>query len=317
MSKQPVITVNNVSKIYPHSIVAVDSLSLTLHQGEIFGMLGPNGAGKTTTIRMILGLTEPTSGLIDILGLDPLRRPLDVKRRVAYMPDAMGFYEDLSAYDNLDYIARFINIDHHERERRIVDAVQKMGLEDRLFDKVSTFSHGMKRRLGLAEILVRQPAIAILDEPTQGLDPHRTTEFLHMIQTLTDEGMSVLLASHHLEEVQSICDRVGLFHQGRMDLCGTIDELATQLFGGNFEIVVQIGETPDVDIAMILKDILGVSQVIKKDHGTYQITATRDVRPTVATTIVSQGCELFSMDIHRHTLHAVYQAYYQEVYHAA
>lgn len=138
------------------------------------------------------------------------------------MPDDMGFYEDMSAYENLDYTARFLGLSYDERKRRIISAVSKMGLEQRLFDTVRTYSHGMKRRLGLAEVLVKQPAIAILDEPTQGLDPHSTAEFLTMIRSLKkEEGMSVILASFHLNEVQSICDRVGLFHAGRMALSGT------------------------------------------------------------------------------------------------
>ncbi|MDX9940055.1 MAG: ABC transporter ATP-binding protein [Sphaerochaetaceae bacterium] len=313
-----VVTLRNLSKIYGNNTVAVDSLSLELRKGEVFGILGPNGAGKTTTIRMMLGLTEPTSGSIDILGMDPLRTPLEVKRNVAYMPDDMGFYEDMSGYENLDYTARFLGLGYDERRSRILAAVSRMGLEHRLSDRVRTYSHGMKRRLALAEVLVKRPAIAILDEPTQGLDPHSTAEFLTMIRSLKkEEGMSVILASHHLNEVQSICDRVGLFHAGRMDLSGTVDELATRLFGGKMEVVIEVGETGNRDVAKVLGTIGGVSNILREKEGVYRVTVDSDIRPGIASALVDADAALYSMDVHRHTLDAVYQAYYKEVHDAA
>lgn len=318
METKTVVSLDNVSKIYGNGTVAVDALTMELHQGEVFGILGPNGAGKTTTIRMLLGFTEPSSGKVEMLGMDPFRAPLAVKRNIAYMPDAMGFYEDMSAYDNLDYTARFLRLDHQERKRRIVEAVSKMGLENRLYDKVRTFSHGMKRRLGLAEVLVKQPAVAILDEPTQGLDPRSTGEFLTMIATLKQEsGMAVILASHHLNEVQSICDRVGLFHKGRMDLSGTVDELATKMFGGKLEILVNVPDAQETQLSRLLGKIEGVSHIARQEDGRYRISVHADIRPTIAAALVHGGIDLYGMELHRHSLDAVYHAYYKEVHDAA
>lgn len=315
MSTHTVLTLDGVSKRYPNGTVAVDSLSLELNHGEVFGILGPNGSGKTTTILMILGLTEPTHGTIGILGLNPLRSPLAVKRQVAYMPDTVGFYEDMTAFANLDYTARFLGLDASERKGRIVGAMEKMGVADRMNDKVRTFSHGMKRRLGLAEVLVKKPSAAILDEPTQGLDPRSVSEFLDLILSLKrDEGITILLSSHHLNEVQSVCDRVGLFHKGKMDLYGTLDELAAQLFGGDHETIVRVGSG---DIVDLLRQIPSVSDVQALGDHAYRVTSAGEIRPQIARLLVGSDIELFGMEARRHSLDAVYQAYYKEVHDAA
>ena len=174
---------------------AVDNVSFTVARGEIFGLLGPNGAGKTTTILMLLGLTEISSGAARVLGHDPVREPLAVKRRVGYLPDSVGFYDYLSARDNLRYTARLIGFSEAEREARIADALQRVDLAEVAGNRVGTYSRGMRQRLGLAEILMKNVAIAILDEPTSGLDPQATLELLEMIRGLKREGVSVLLSS--------------------------------------------------------------------------------------------------------------------------
>lgn len=315
MQKNTVLSIQGLSKQYPNGNVAVDAVSLSLQKGEVFGILGPNGSGKTTTILMILGLTEPTAGTIDILGLDPLRSPLQVKRQVGYMPDTVGFYDDMTAFENLDYTAKFLQFDVSQREKRINEALEKMGLEKRKHDRVRTFSHGMKQRLGLAEVLVKQPSIAILDEPTQGLDPQSVSEFLELILSLKrDEGITVLLSSHQLNEVQSICDRVGLFSHGRMELCGTLNELSSQLFGGDYETTMRIG---DGDLAPIAQNIPSVTHVEQLGKGLYHITSKEEVRPALVRAAVEAGIEIFEISTHVHSLDEIYQAYFKEVDHAA
>src|SRR5262245_52746335 len=161
--------------------VAVDHVDLDVRAGEIVGILGPNGSGKTTTILMLLGLTEPSGGHAEVAGFDPLREPLEVKRRVGYLPDQVGFYDTLSARDNLAYTGRLAGLSRPEIDERFAAAIDRVGLGDVGRARVGTFSQGMRQRLGLAEILMKRPSVAILDEPTTALDPHSTQEFLEMI----------------------------------------------------------------------------------------------------------------------------------------
>ncbi|MCS7261307.1 MAG: ABC transporter ATP-binding protein, partial [Anaerolineae bacterium] len=204
-----VVETHDLTKKYG-DLVAVDQLNLRIRPGEVFGILGPNGSGKTTTILMLLGLTEPTSGSVRVLGLDPARQPLSVKARVGYMPDEVGFYDELSARVNLTYITKLNGLPRAEAQRRIEEALAHMGLQDVADQPVRTFSRGMRRRLGVAEVLLKRPQLVILDEPTQGLDPEGAREFLNIIRGLKQDGITVLLSSHLLHQVQAVCDRVGL-----------------------------------------------------------------------------------------------------------
>ena len=203
---EPLIEVRHLSKQYGETTV-VDDASFTVNGGEIFGLLGPNGAGKTTTILMLLGLTEISSGQARMLGHDPEREPLAVKRRVGYLPDSVGFYDHLTGLDNLRYTARLMGMSESEREARIATALQRVDLYAVAEKRVGTFSRGMRQRLGLAEILMKDAAIAILDEPTSGLDPQATLELLDIIRGLKREGVSVLLSSHLLDRVRLLADR--------------------------------------------------------------------------------------------------------------
>src|SRR5262245_52825794 len=168
-----VLEAQNLTKRYNGTAV-VKGISFAVARGEIFGLLGPNGAGKTTTILMLLGLSEISDGQARVLGYDPTREPLQVKRRVGYLPDAVGFYDNMSAAENMRYIARLIGIDRGEREERIASSLAHVGLIEFADQRVGTFSRGMRQRLGLAEILMKNAEIAILDEPTSGLDPQAT-----------------------------------------------------------------------------------------------------------------------------------------------
>ena len=175
-----VVETQNLTKRY-HGKVAVNALNLTVQEGEIFGFLGPNGAGKTTTILMLLGLTEPTSGRVAVCGFDPTHEPLEVKRRVGYLPENPGFYEDISARENLLYMARLNRIPEDEIRRRVSEVLQQMELTDDSRRLVREFSRGMKQRLGIAEVLVKNPQAVILDEPTLGIDPDGAIRILEII----------------------------------------------------------------------------------------------------------------------------------------
>jgi ABC-2 type transport system ATP-binding protein len=230
-----VIEVQALTKRYGSAVV-VDGISFAVKRGEVFGLLAPNGAGKTTTILMLIGLTEVTGGSVNIMGHDPAREPLQVKRLVGYLPDTVGFYDHMTALDNLRYTAGLIGIEAASRDKKIAAALERAGLGDVGQKRVGAFSRGMRQRLGLAEILLKDVAVAILDEPTSGLDPQATNEFLESIRSLKHDGVAVLLSSHLLERVQSVCDRVALFNAGRIVLIGTVTDLATQVLGGGYHV---------------------------------------------------------------------------------
>ena len=226
-----VIETRDLTKKYG-DFVAVDALNLRVKRSEVFGLLGPNGAGKTTTILMLLGLTEPTSGKVKVLGFDPARQPLSIKSRAGYIPDQVGFYDELTARENLIYIAKLNGLPRQESNKRIDEALEKVGLTTVAGKSVKTFSRGMRQRLGVADVLIKNPQLIIMDEPTQGLDPELAREFLQLIRELSGAGITILLSSHLLYQVQEVCDRVGLFRQGHMVLEGTVTELAQKVLGG-------------------------------------------------------------------------------------
>ncbi|MDE2283853.1 MAG: ABC transporter ATP-binding protein [Hyphomicrobiales bacterium] len=307
MSEQAVIEAKNLTKTYG-STAAVDHISFTVGRGEIFGLLGPNGAGKTTTILMLLGLTDISGGEVRVVGFDPAREPLSVKRRVGYLPDTVGFYDQMSAADNLRYTARLIGFKKAEREQKIAAALDRVGLAEQAEKRVATFSRGMRQRLGLAEILMKGAQVAILDEPTTGLDPHATSELLGVIRGFKAEGVSVLLSSHMLERVQSICDRVALFSGGKIALMGTVAELGREILGGGY--VVDI-EADGAGLAERLALIPGVSGVERTGIGKLRLQADRDVRPEAAAEVVAMQGRLKFLGVQEPSLDTIYTRYFE------
>ncbi len=231
MSNQAVIETHELSKIYKGQ-TAVEKLSFRVEAGEIFGFLGPNGAGKTTTLLMLLGLTEPTSGSARVLGMDPAREPIKVKSMIGYLQDNMGFYGDLNARQMLDFIAELNNVATDRAEERITTALQVVGLAEEQDKKIAAYSRGMRQRLGIAELLIKDSKVAFLDEPTLGLDPDGTNRMIELIQSLCqDKKMTILLSSHMLHQVQKICHRIGIMIKGRMVAQGAMEHLAREKFG--------------------------------------------------------------------------------------
>jgi ABC-2 type transport system ATP-binding protein len=306
-----VIEAERLTKRYD-GLAAVNGISFSVSQGEIFGLLGPNGAGKTTTILMLLGLTEISEGKARVLGHDPVREPLAVKRRVGYMPDQVGFYDNLTAADNLRYTGRLIGLEREEREDKIASALGHVGLSDVRDDRVQTFSRGMKQRLGLAEILMKDAQIAILDEPTSGLDPQATLELLAIIRDLKQRGVSVLLSSHLLDRVQSVCDRVALFNQGNIVLMGRIADLGRQVLGGGFNVEV---EAEGQGLSECLAKVSGVRKVEQVGPNRVRLLADGDVRPEAAAAVVSAGGRLLRLSVEEPSLEMIYTRYFQNVPH--
>jgi ABC-2 type transport system ATP-binding protein len=211
---------------------AVDSLSFEVREGEIFGFLGPNGAGKSTTLLMLLGLTRPTEGSAVVCGLDPQRKAMEIKRIVGYLPENVWYYGDMDAAQTLRFIADLNGMSKGEAEEKIRELLDLVGLGENGRKKVGAYSRGMKQRLGVAEVLLKDPKVLFLDEPTLGLDPDGAIRLIELIQSLSRErGITVLLSSHHLHQVQKISHRVGIMIRGRMVAEGTIDTLAREKFG--------------------------------------------------------------------------------------
>jgi len=310
-----VIETHDLTKRYG-SNTAVDGVSFTVGRGEIFGLLGPNGAGKTTTILMMLGLSEITAGSVRVLGHDPAREPLQVKRRVGYLPDTVGFYDHMTATDNLRYTAGLIGIPAADRGSRIAAALDRVGLHDVANKRVGTFSRGMRQRLGLAEIVMKDASIAILDEPTSGLDPQATAELLEMIRGLKRDGVAVLISSHLLERVQSVCDRVALFNAGRIALIGSVPELARQVLGGGYTVEV---EADGAGLAERLAMVPGVRAIETPGPGRFRLLAEGDVRPQAAAAVVNGGGQLRRLSVAEPSLDAIYNRYFanEGVRHAA
>ncbi len=231
MEGQTIIEAEGLTKKYGTQI-AVNSLTLQIREGEVFGFLGPNGAGKTTTLLMFLGLTEPNSGKVRIVGFDPTREPLRVKEKVGYLPENVGFYDDMDARQNLRFIARLNRISDGISAKKIDELLQQVGLFEEGKKKVGTYSKGMRQRLGIAEVLIKEPKLIFLDEPTIGLDPDGTNRMLDLIHSLSrDRNITIFLSSHLLDQVQRICDRVGIMIKGNLVAIGPIQELAKKKLG--------------------------------------------------------------------------------------
>ncbi|MBB5437733.1 ABC-2 type transport system ATP-binding protein [Pedobacter sp. AK017] len=313
--KDPIIQLKSLTKCYGTQR-AVDDLSLDIYKGEIFGLLGPNGAGKTTTILMMLGLTDPTSGSAFVCGYNATNNPIAVKRKVGYMPDSLGFYDNMTALDNLKYIARLNGLTEKEIKVRTVETMETVGLSAALNKKTATFSRGMKQRLGLADVLIKQPDVIILDEPTLGIDPSGVREFLALIKRLSKEqGLTVLLSSHHLHHVQQVCDRVGIFVKGKLLAQGNIDTLSGNVFN-NAGHVVSIRLANVIPQPWALEQELEQWETIKQiriNEKTIEFECTQDITPALVRFFVEKGCDITGVHQKDYGLDDIYQKYFEDI----
>ena len=295
------------------SFTAVDHLNLSVKKGEVFGLLGPNGARKSPTILMILGLTDPTNGHASVCGIDPTAKPIEVKRLVGYLPEDVGFYDDRTGFDNLMYTARLNSIPETEARQRGERLLERVGLSAEAGKKTGLYSRGMRQRLGLADVLIKNPEIIILDEPTLGIDPKGVREFLNLILELSkEEGLTVLFSSHHLHQVQQVCDRVGLFVKGKLLAEGNIQSLAEKLFTRS-PYVIEAGISgngiTDNTVDLLLKPLNGVEDITLKD-GYYEISCSRDVTAEIAKKIVESGLLLTHLSRKEYGLDDIYYRYF-------
>jgi ABC-2 type transport system ATP-binding protein len=306
-----VVETKDLTKNYG-DITAVDRLNLHIEEGDIFGFLGPNGAGKTTTILMLLGLTEPTSGTAYVAGYNSTREPLNVKRITGYVPEKVGFYDDLTAAYNLTYTARLNGLSDNLADKRITEALDIVGLPKAAGRKVGEFSRGMKQRLAIADILVKQPKIAIMDEPTSGIDPEGIVQVLDLIAKIAKErNMTIIMSSHQLYQVQRICNRVGMLMNGRLVVTGLLDELSREAMGGSqFRIEVKLTDITSAVIEAI-KRISGVLSV-EQSKDKLSVSCSEDLRPQIARAIVDAGGLMIEMKIQSFALEDIYLKYFRE-----
>jgi len=314
------IDIKGLTKKYGDHI-AVNNLNLSIEKGEIFGLLGPNGAGKSTTILMLLGLTEVDSGSVKVCGIDSGRNPLEVKRKVGYLPEDVGFYNDYSGLQNLMYIARLNDIREEEAKRAALEILQEVGLEDVKDSKVASYSRGMRQRLGLADVLIKNPEVIILDEPTLGLDPEGVKKFLQLIVRLSrKKGITVLFSSHHLHQIQQVCDRVGIFVKGKMLAGGKISSLAQQLFSKNaFTLEGGISSVeeyvkPSLSMKELVHKMNAIPEVahVEFEENRFVVESNKDVSAELSRLVVQSGYGLNFLSKKEYGLDDIYYQYFQE-----
>jgi ABC-2 type transport system ATP-binding protein len=292
-------------------VTVVDHLNFHVRENEVVGLLGPNGAGKTTTILMMLGLTEPVSGTIRVCGFDPTREPLKVKRIVGYLPEVVGFYYNLTARENLEFIADLNNLSRAESKKRVERVLELVGLTAERDMLTGKFSRGMKQRLGIADVLIKEPKLIILDEPTSGLDPQGINQLLDVIAGLPQMGTTVLLSSHQLYQVQRVCHSVGILSKGKMVIEGLIDELGREaMAGGRYIIEIEIAE-PKAELADIVKKVPGVERV-EVEGNVFKISTNSDLRSQISKVVVDSNALLVQMKLHEFSLDDIYMKYFNE-----
>ncbi len=294
------IRIENLTKLYGR-VRAVDSLSLEVETGEVFGFLGPNGAGKTTTILSMLGLVIPDKGRVELLGYDITREPIRIKERVGYLPENATVYGELTAWKNLEFFANFYRMSNTEKERRITKLLKMVGLWEVRYRKAKTFSKGMKQRLLIAQTFINDPELLILDEPTSGLDPEGTRLVKDLIRKAKSEGKTIFFSSHILSEVEELSDRVGIIVAGKLRASGTIREIKRKFMElEGYEIVIETKEPlPEIEHTEAIR--------IKKLAPNRAVIFTHsDIREELSRYLTSRGITILSLEIREPSLEDIF-----------
>ena len=298
------IEVHNLTKRYG-KLVAVDQLSFTVKKGTAFGFLGPNGAGKTTTLKMLACLIRPDSGTALLAGYDISKESMKVRRNIGYVSENQGFYDRMTAVETLDYISRLLDIPGNKSQKRINEMLGQVGLADRRDKYVGTFSKGMKQRLALAQALLAEPEVLLLDEPALGLDPMGAKEIRDLILSLKeDRNVTIFISSHILPEVEAICDEVGIINKGKLLVQNSIENLRrTTGIGMKLKIVLT---QPDKRVVAALQKMSCI-QDVKADgqNLTIYTTVNDEVRPQIIDTIVKSGGQILSFNLKEASLEEI------------
>jgi len=307
---EPIVRLQGLKKQYG-TVLAVQDLTLEIQEGEIFAFLGPNGSGKTTTFLMMMGLTTPSGGDVHVCGYHPAQNPIEVKRVVSHLPDNLGFYEDLTAAGNLRYTGALAGVEPEIVEHKIEKLLRRVLLYNDRDKPVGQFSRGMKQRLGIADVLIKNPRLVILDEPTLGLDPDGAKELLAMIHELSrEQGITVLLSSHQLEHVQQISDRIAIFKKGEMKACGSIHSLAQQMQAGETE-CCSLSLLQDGGFLDFVRKLEPVAEASAQNGG-YRITYARGRWQEIAAAMANGGYLLTRLGTEDGNLREIYRHFFVE-----
>lgn len=271
---------------------AIDGLSFHADKGEILGFLGPNGAGKTTTMRILTGYMPPTSGRASVAGFDVVEQSLEVRRRVGYLPETVPLYPDMTVFEYLKFMADLRHLP--EVVDKVDDVLEIVHMEDRADGYISNLSKGMRQRVGLAQALLHQPEVLILDEPTIGLDPAQIHEVRNLIQELGRER-TVLLSTHILSEAQQVCNRVLIINKGKIVVEDSPENLQARISGSQRIKLKVLGDTEGLE--KIIKQTPGVQSVVANKQGGFEFETSpgQDVRPEVARAVVTSGYDLVEL----------------------
>ena len=278
---------------------AVDHVSFVVNRGEILGFLGPNGAGKTTTMRILTGFLPATSGTAQVAGFDVFNDSLEVRKRIGYLPENPPLYLDMSVSAYLEFVARIKNVPAEKRQARVDDAMAKTNITDKRHELIKRLSRGYKQRVGLAQALVHDPEVIILDEPTVGLDPKQIIEVRHLIKGLAGSH-TIILSTHILPEVSMTCDRVVIINRGRIAAIDTPANLTQQLKGGQ-NVLLEVAADQNA-VSAAVREIPGVRKVTAEPAGgngrvalMVEVSAGQDVRSQIAARIVGKGWPLYEL----------------------
>ena len=308
--RETIIRTAGLTKRYGEN-KAVDGLELEIEKGEVFGLLGPNGAGKTTTILMLMGLSEPSAGKAEIGGYDCTREAIAVKRIVGYLPDNVGFYGEMTGRENLRFVGELNALTKEETDKRIEALLARVGMTDAADQRAGTYSRGMRQRLGIAAVLMKDPQVVILDEPTLGIDPEGVHELIGLIRELAEQdGRTVLVSSHQLYQVQQICDRVGIFVKGRLVAAGTVEELGKRLEAREW--TLELGAQPDgAGLKKLLGELDGVKRLERKGDG-WTVYSERDIRRALLDALAHGGYDLMYLRPCGGDLDEIYRRYFAQ-----
>jgi ABC-2 type transport system ATP-binding protein len=310
MEASPVIKIEGLVKDY-ESTRAVDHLDLAIQKGEIFGLLGPNGAGKTTIILALLGLSEPTEGSVSVNNYNATKNPINVKRITGYLPDQVGFSDGRTGLENLVYTALLNGIPRDKAVQSAEELLETVGLKNAKYKKTKTYSRGMIQRLGLADVLIKEPEIIVLDEPTIGIDPKGISDFLKLIRNLSkDNGITVLLSSHLLHQVQKICDRVGILVDGKLLALGNIYDLADKLFGDKENPIAAEVNPITEQLINDLKTVKTITDVQRKD-GLIVMKGPKEAVPVISKKIAYNNADLYRLSYKEYGLDDIYKYYFE------
>src|SRR5579862_3365729 len=299
------IELTNLRKEYDN-VLAVDDLSLTVEQGEIFGLIGPNGAGKTTSIRIAAGLLSPTLGRALIAGVDVVKEPERAQQHIGYLADFFALYEDLKVWEYLDYFAHAYKLPEAEIPSRITEVIALVNLEVKRDAMIRGLSRGMKQRLGIARAIIHRPKVMLLDEPASGLDPKARLELKNLLRSLRDQGATILISSHILTELEGFCTSIGIMEKGRMVRSGRIEEVTAAESPARDMRLSWLGESS----AGIQAEFAGNPKVshlqLNGTSGTFQFSGSDDELASLLANLVRSGVRVKSFSEVKQTVEDLY-----------